>query len=96
MKWLIVPLIASAMFVLVEDPPDATRQRYFLIGYAANQDDHVFTVGYDTCMTHYPNWVETENFLAKKYKLDHVHILAISEQSPYDRDSFIKPYKELR
>jgi hypothetical protein len=96
MKWLIVLLIASAMFVLVEDAPDATRQRYFLIGYAANQDDHVFTGGYDTCMTHYPNALEIGDFLAKKYKIDHVHILAISEQSPSDHDSFIKPYKELR
>ena len=82
MKWLlflfIIECAGTAALKVIQYHSSA--KRYFLIGYVANQGNHIFTGGEDTVMKNYPNRNQLVKWLSKKNGLENVHILSVSEQ----------------
>jgi hypothetical protein len=71
-------------------------KRYFLIGYIADSPDgaHIFDGGIDTSMDHYPNVVDLENWLHKKFNITKIRILSVTEQTKDQFDAFWKGYTD--
>lgn len=71
MKWLlflfIIECAGTAALKVIQYHSSA--KRYFLIGYVANQGNHIFTGGEDTVMKNYPNRNQLVKWLSKKMVL---------------------------
>lgn len=73
------------------------RERCFMIGYIAdtvysNGQRVVYSGGEDTCMTHFPNLIETLLWIEKKHHCETTRILGITEYTKSDRKYFWKSY----
>jgi len=69
------------------------KKRHFLIGYIGTKNNNVWTGGYDTTMSKYPNLFEMVSLFESKYELTKCKIMAITEYSDGDRKEFWRGLK---
>lgn len=68
------------------------QKRCFIIGYTAieSKSGTTWAGGYDTCMAKYPNLYEFISIVERRYNINSVRVLSITELSSSDRSEFYR------
>lgn len=93
MKFFLIALGVSALFLITCSNAKTSHRRYFLIGYIADNIEPgrgFFNGGADTAMDHYPSFIELDDWLGKKYHIKNIRIISVCEQTKEDHDAFWK------